>query len=330
MTIPSFPARTLVIGAVVGLTGSFAVTYLPPFDQFTLGRLAVLIMVTVSLNYLLGVCGLISLASPAFLGFGGYGVILAVTEFSLPLPWAAMVTVIVAAVIGLLLGLVALRLRDFYLAIITLGFLQVLSVLFRRGGDLFGSGYGLVAPPITDFGNLALTEGNFVQIGVFLACLVVAATYAMSTGRLGRALHAVKDHEVAAELQGINLRNMRGVAFAFSSAVAALAGCVDAFLIGSTNPASYTVEEAIWHLAIVVVGGIQGSIAGAILAASVLFLVPESVTELAGIKEYVTGGVLLLFLLAAPRGIGGMIESVRGLARRGRTTVAGWTRGRIA
>lgn len=297
----------LLAGLAATVAAAFVVDGLAPFWQFVGAQLAILIIVVVGLNFLIGVGGLLSIASAAFVGLGAYTLVIAMTELNLPAIVVLPGAVAMGGLIGWLLGAVSLRLSGFYLAIVTLGFLEVFLIVLQQGGSLTGGGYGLVAPSLTIFGRV-VGGPALIIFTVLVSGLACTFTATLTRSRVGRALYALKAHPAAAALQGIDARRMKTAAFAYSSALAALAGALQAPLLGSTHPASFRVDTAVWHLAIVVVGGVQGTVLGAVIAAAILFLLPEVLRPLAEVREYFTGAVLLATLVVAPRGVGGAIH----------------------
>lgn len=302
--------RAIIAGLVLAAVGAIVVQPLPPFMAFVAGQLAVLIIVAVGLSFLIGVGGLLSIASAAFLGIGAYGLAITTGRFELPFLLAVPLTVVIAWIAGYALGLVSLRLTGFHLAIVTLGFLEVFLIVLRQGGNFTGGGYGLGVPTPEVFGAV-LSEEILIGFAAATAVLTCTFTYTAIKSRVGRALYGLKSHASAAALQGVDARRLKTLAFAYSSALAALAGCLQAALLGSTHPASYTANEAVWHLAIVTVGGLQGSVIGAALAATLLFILPEVMRPLAEWREFFTGGVLLLTLIIYPGGLGDAINRAR-------------------
>lgn len=299
--------RAVLAGIGASLIAGLVVQPFPPFARFVVGQLALLVIVTVGLNFLIGVGGLLSIASAAFLGIGAYGLTIGMANVGMPFWLAIPLIVVLAWCLGWLLGVLSLRLVGFHLAIVTLGFLQVFVIVLRQGGDFTGGGYGLTVPYPTLLGA-QISESILVGLTVVFAGLACTFTYTLTRSRIGRALEALKSHPAAASLQGIDPRRLKTLAFAYSSALAALAGTMQAIAFGSVHPASYGVNEAVWHLAIVVVGGLQGSVSGAVLATTLLFILPELIRPLASIRDYFTGAILLLTLALAPNGLGGAIQ----------------------
>ncbi len=309
----TIPSRHPVAAAVAaGLVLVALASFVPPYRLFIVGQLSVVVMVTVGLAVLMGGAGLLSLASAAFMAVGGYGAIMLMIQWSLP--WFVAVPVVVAAgaVLGGLLGFVTLRLSGFYLAIATLGFLQVLLALLKHGGQLTGGGYGLVAPLLATPGLPDVPAEWLSLLTLFCAVLTVAAAVTVTRSRIGRAWIAIRDNEAAARMQGIDVRRMKVLAFAFTSGLTSLAGALHAFLLNGTNPSTYTMNLSIFHITLVVVGGMSGSIFGAVAAPLVLFFLPEMFTALGEWRDFFYGAILLLTLVLMPSGLSSLLRYLPG------------------
>jgi branched-chain amino acid transport system permease protein len=292
----------------LALALAFAASFLPSYRLFLVGQLALVIMVTVALTVLMGGAGLLALSSAAFMAFGAYGAVIAVSNLDLPLLLAVPLVVLFGGLLGGLLGVVTLRMSGFYLAIATLGLLQVLLVGLKRGGALTGGGYGLVVPPLSVPFFSAISAEQLAVFAVVLMVLTIAFSFNVMHSRVGRAWLAVRDNAPAAQMQGINVSQMKILAFVFSSALISLAGVMHGFLLGVTNPNSYTVNLSIFHITLVVVGGMTGNLTGAIISPFILFFLPEIFSALGEWRDFFYGSVLLLTLIFMPSGISSKIQ----------------------
>jgi len=296
--------RIILIGLAVAAVASGVSAIIPPYTGFLTAQLAVIVIAVASLNLLGNVAGMLSLASAAFMGLGGYGVLIFLTIYGLPLIVSIPLTLIIGFVFGWIMGLIAVRLSGISLAIVTFGFVQVFQVFVKQGGAFSGDGYGLILPPVEILGIGPLTPRIISLTCVFTAAMVLVFTLALTRSRIGRAWFAIKENPIAAEMQGVNLLSMRAKAFATSGAMASLAGILQAFLLGITNPSLYTVDASISHLSMMVVGGSSGSVAGSVLGPVVLYFLPEFF-HLGSYREILYGGALLLTLALAPQGLAG-------------------------
>lgn len=299
--------RTIGVGLILAVLAATGAALAEPYLRFLLAQLAVAVIAVISLNLLGNVAGMLSLATAAFMGVGGYGVLILLTMAGLPLIAAAPLTVAAGWLAGWLMGLIAVRLSGISLAIVTFGFIQVFQVFAKQGGALSGDGYGLIAPPLDVPGIGPLTPELFSTVCVFVAVVVATLATTLTRSRIGRAWYAMKEHPVAAQMQGVNLLLARAQAFALSGALASLAGILQAILLGITNPNLYTVDVSISHLSMMVVGGASGGVAGAVLGPALLFFVPEYF-DLGAYREVLFGAALLLTLALAPRGLAGIWE----------------------
>jgi ABC-type branched-subunit amino acid transport system ATPase component/ABC-type branched-subunit amino acid transport system permease subunit len=299
-------AAAVVFGAVVAL-----VDYeLGAYNQFVIARIAVLVLVTLSLNVLIGVTGLLSLASAAFMGTGAFGILIVLQHTGIPLLAGIPLVVAGTWIVGWVLGTASLRLSGFYLALVTLGFLVAFQVVVQHGGTTVGEGYGLLAPQPDVFGWTANIKWVAVAC-VFVAGAASVFVWSLLNSRLGRAWRTLKANPVAAELSGMNLTRLKTSAFAFSAAVAGLAGTCYAFLEQAVSPQGFDINRTIDHLAYVVVGG-AGSTLGSILGPLVLELLPEYLRSLQQYRQLFLGAVLLGILILAPRGLAGLLQDIFG------------------
>ena len=290
----------LACAAIAGL--------LPSYRLFLVGQLAVVIIVTVALTVLMGGAGLLALSSAAFMAVGAYGAVIATSTLHLPLLAAVPLVVVAGGLCGGILGFVTLRMSGFYLAIATLGLLQVLLVGLKHGGTLTGGGYGLVVPPLSLPWLPNISTELIACVAVLLMVLVVGGAVNIMQSRIGRAWLAVRDNEPAAQMQGINVGRMKILAFMYSSAVISLAGALHGFLLGVTNPNAYMVNLSIFHITLVVVGGMTGSIVGAVISPVILFFLPEAFSALGEWRDFFYGSVLLLTLVFMPLGISSKVR----------------------
>ncbi len=293
--------KALSIALLLALLASL----LPSFQLFLVGQLSLVIMVTVAMTILMGGAGLLSLSSAAFFAIGAYGVLLLMAKLGLPLLAGMVLAVALCALLGAVLGLVSLRLSGFHLAIVTLGFLQVLLAWLKRGGEFTGGGYGLIAPTLSNpFIGGPLRVGHVAVFAVFLMALAVASGVTVMHSRIGRAWLAGRDNENSARMQGIDVNRMRVLAFTFASALTGLAGTMHPLLLGVTNPNAYTVDLSIFHITLVVVGGMTGSMIGAVVAPAILYFIPEVFRQLGQWRDFFYAGVLLATLIFMRGGIG--------------------------
>lgn len=312
--------RPLLIGVPLGAAALFAMQFLGPYWQFVASQLCLLIIVTLGLNLLMGVAGLLSVASAAFVGLGANASAILMIRAGIPFPLAVLAALTIGWIVGWLVGLISLRVAGFYLAVVTLGFLQVFLVFLDVGQEITGGGYGLVVPPAYLPVVGELTPSRIAGCIAFLTALALPLMHALMASRFGRGWIALKDHPAAAELSGIDPLRYKTQAFAISSLLVTLAGALQAVLLGVTNPSAYSAHVAITHISYVVVGGMTASIVGPVAGPVALFLVPELVRDIGEYRELFFGGTMLAVLILAPKGLAGLAQDLAARLRRGEQT----------
>ena len=318
--------NAILIAAMIG----FAIALpLLPFAERNLIDRATLILIYVllatGLNIVVGLAGLLDLGYVAFYAVGAYSYALLTQDLGLTF-WTAMpVAGLFAAVFGLLLGFPVLRLRGDYLAIVTLGFGQIVHTVLVNWTELTGGpngisgilrpsffGLSFVAVPaegetsFADYFGIEFSPDHRVYFLYYLvlAVALLAGLFVWRLKRLplGRALEALREDETAAVALGLNPTTVKLSAFALGAFIAGLAGSLFATRQGFVSPESFTFIETAIILAIVVLGG-MGSQAGIVLAAILLVGLPEWFRELADYRMVAFGAAMVLIMLWRPKGL---------------------------
>lgn len=269
-------------------------------------------MLALGLNLVVGFAGLLDLGYIAFYAVGAYSfAFLASPHFEIHLPFWLILPLGAgfAALAGITLGFPVLRLRGDYLAIVTLGFGEIVRIFMLNLNypiNITNGPQGInMIDPIVLFGwdlsrNIAVTEdftinSLFLYYYFFLACVAGSILFIrrLQISRIGRAWAAMRDDELAAKAIGINTRNMKLLAFALGATFGGVSGCLFGAFQGFVSPESFSLMESIAVLTMVVFGG-MGNIAGAVVGALVLALLPEILRHLAvPLQQAVFGHVLL-------------------------------------
>ncbi len=304
--------RTLLI--LLGVTLLAALPSVATSYYLYLTELAMInVIVAVGLNLLSGNCGQISLCNASFMGIGAYCTALCTTRLGLPTLIALPASVIMSALLGAALGYPARRLSGLYLALTTLGFLELVGIVIEEFPDYTGGIRGLKVPRPDIFG---LTLQSNVAVYFFVFALTAAAVvigYNIQRSRYGRAFDAVRQSPFAAQALGIPVARVKVIAFAVNAAFAGFAGGILASVVGFIDPPEFGILASIQHITFIVVGGL-GSIAGSIVGALVLTALPEA---LRGVQEYgelIYGVILLGTLLLLPRGLVGLVAKFENLS----------------
>jgi ABC-type branched-subunit amino acid transport system permease subunit len=303
-TVPA-PARLLLFAGV-------AVTlpiWMNRGDLFAYGIFTMLyILLGLGLNVIVGFAGLLDLGYVAFFGFGAY-FYAEVSSDHYDIHWPATVSipvaVLLAALLGLVLGFPSRRLLGDYLAIVTLFFGQAF-VVFTLAANPVVDGKGLTGgpngvpnvDPLRFFGYELTTRTQQYYLLLILACIVLVGLYFLSESRTGRAWRALREDPLAAETMSIPVNRLKLLAFSFGAGTAALAGCVFAAVLTAVSPGNFDLPILITVYAIIILGGF-GSITGVVIGAIVInisfqFLAPENPQSNARILYY---GIILLIVL---------------------------------
>jgi branched-chain amino acid transport system permease protein len=292
----------LVCVAPLGLSG---------YGLYLLTLTEIFVLVALGLNLLTGYAGQISLCHAAFFGVGAYATAILTQKTGLPYLLSLLLGALLTTAIGALAALPALRLKNIYLAIATLGFGVVLQkIIFEwRGLTGGGGGLALTAPSVAGYELGAV--GLYYLTLTFMTVGLLGA-WNVSRGRTGRALLVIKDSEIAAESLGIHASRYKVTAFAISAFYAAVAGGLFAYLVRYINPESFSVGLSISFLSMVVIGGL-GTIGGSILGAAFYVIVPELLRGIKDAPGLVFGLLLVIVMVFMPQGLWGM---VRRLGRR--------------
>ena len=264
------------------------------------------VILAVSLNVATGYLGQLPLGHAGFMAVGAYTCALFTKYSTLPEPVAfaagLALGAAMACVFGILIGIPALRLSGDYLAILTLGFGEIIRITLNNidnvlGFSLFYGAKGLKnIPKYSDLLSVFLC--------VVLTCFFI---HTMLKSRHGRAVLAIRDNEIAAESCGIQTTYYKVMAFSFSAAFAGLAGGLYACYIGVLDPANFDFMKSIEILVMVVLGG-MGSMLGSILSATVLTILPEALRSMADYRMVLYSVVLVLMMIFRPGGLLGSYD----------------------
>jgi len=264
------------------------------------------VVLGLGLNITVGLAGLLDLGYVAFYAVGAYAYALLNHHFQLGFWTVLPLGAILGAFFGILLGFPVLRLRGDYLAIVTLGFGQIVKLVLENWNDFsFGpSGVSNIARP-GFFGigysvEQATTYIYYIMLALVLLTIFVTAR--LKDSRIGRAWLALREDEIACQAMGIDNTRAKLLAFALGATFASLMGVVFAAKTTFINPASFTFMESAMILAIVVLGG-MGSVLGVILGAFLLILLPEYMRAFSEYRMLIFGATMILVMVFRPQGL---------------------------
>lgn len=227
----------------------------------------------IGLNILTGYSGQISLSHAAFIAMGAYTATL-LGKLGLPFLVTLPAGGLMAALMGVLVGIPCLRLKGLYLAMATMAFGQVVEHVLITWEGVTGGERGLHMPELSIFGFVLDSDVKMYFFLLIITALLIIAAKNITRTRVGRAFIAIRDRDVAAEVMGVNLTKYKVLAFALGSFYAGVAGGLYAYVMGHIHPEHFTLLKSIEYLAMIIVGGL-GSILGAVLGAVFIEIVPE-------------------------------------------------------
>lgn len=266
------------------------------------------IILAVSLNLLTGYTGQVSLGHAAFYGIGAYTSALLALKFNLSFPVTALAGGLLAAFFGLLLGLPTLRLNGTYLSIVTLGFCEIMRLVELNWMGLTRGPMGLIGIPYPKiFGFTVDNDAEYFYLILILVIITIVTINNLIKSRSGRALISIREDELAAEAMGINVLRYKVIAFTIAAFFAGIAGSFYAHYVSFIDPQSFTFDESIQILSIVILGG-MGSNLGAALGAIILVSIPEMLRGLQEYRMLIYGAVLVIMMLVRPQGIFGDLK----------------------
>ena len=264
------------------------------------------VILGLGLNIVVGVAGLLNLGYAAFYAVGAYSYALLNHYFHLGFWLALPLGGLFAALFGIILGLPVLRLRGDYLAIVTLGFGEIIQLVLNNWTEFSNGASGISnipRPGLFDF-DLSVTAALNYQyyLTIAMVILTIFIINRLQNSRIGRALFALRDDEIACQAMGIDKTTIKLTAFALGATWAGLAGVLFAAKTTYVNPASFTFLESVIILCIVVLGG-MGSIVGIIVGAFILILMPEYLRAISEYRMLAFGAILVIMMIFRPQGI---------------------------
>jgi len=306
------------------LTVSAALLFVLPFflgkiANELLANVGLFVLLALGLNIVVGLAGILDLGYVAFFAVGGYTTAILTSPnspgFSPELPWpiALIVVVVLTGIVGLFIGAPVIRMRGDYLAIVTLGFGEIIRLLFLSDwlSGWFGGAQGITNIPGVDLGIATVkgTDPRSVFLLVLVFCgIAVYVSWRLEYSRLGRAWMAIREDEDVAEAMGVNTTNTKLMAFVVGAVLASFSGAIFSAKVGSIFPTSFMMLVSIIILVVVIVGGI-GNIAGVIVGALVLIGVlggpkqPGLLQEFSEFKLLIYGALLIWMMLKRPEGL---------------------------
>jgi len=278
-------------------------------------KMLLTVTLALSFNFLFGIAGQLAFSHVAFYGIGAYTIVILAYHFGWPLPLAFLGALAIGFVLALTVAVPSLRLEGFFLALASLAFAQIFTVVMVQGGEVTGAADGIsgYASPTVLGIRFAGQNYLFAVIGLFLATLAILL--AIDRTYFGRACRAIRDNPDPAAAMGINVARTKIIVFVLSSMLATIAGMFYAYADNYVNPFVFDLDYMFLLFFMVVVGG-SGRHEGAVIGAVVLFALPELLGNVIGNRHmFFYGLFVVLAILFWPDGLAGIIDRFRAALR---------------
>lgn len=270
---------------------------------------AITLIITLSLNLVVGYSGQFALCHAAFYGIGAYVPALLVTRLHVS-PWLGLLAgILFTTAIAMVVSVPVARLRGYFLSVATLAFGFFVEIFVRQAVDITGGAYGVNDLPALTLFGLPLRGLAYYFFAAFVLLLVAVFLANVMRSGLGRAIAAMRDSPNAAAATGINVTQMRVLAFVVGADLAAVAGWLQAFLDLSINPQMLSPELTFVWLFMVIIGGLAHPL-GIVLGTLLLSLGPNFIGAASFDRALVVAILLIVAALFTPQGIGGVINAL--------------------
>ena len=272
--------------------------------HLTVGGLALIFaIVALGANLIMGAAGQASFAHAAFFGLGAYTTALLSTRYDMPLWVTLPASLVVSYLVGFALAYPALRVRGFYLALVTLAVSEIFTSVINQLPGALGGAEGIVGIPAFALGGrVAATRPAKYFVVWAGAVLAYVSLERLMASHFGRIVRSLRDSEVGATSVGINLTRAKTRAFAISGVYMGFAGFLYAHFMQYVSPTGFGLNTTILIVSMVVVGG-MGDSTGALVGALLLSLLPQLLRGYVGLEPVIYGGLLVVILLVLPDGL---------------------------
>jgi branched-chain amino acid transport system permease protein len=303
LTEPKFNRPALIIIAIFTLIFPFIFSH---YQINIMTTALIYVLLGLGLNIEVGLAGLLDLGYVAFYAVGAYSYALLNYHFGLGFWTLLPVGAILAAFFGILVGFPVLRLRGDYLAIVTLGFAEIIRLILENWNTFSFGPSGISNIPRPGFFGVNLSPEQsaiyMYYLLVIFCILAIFVVHRLKHSRIGRAWNALREDELACQAMGIDKTRTKLTAFALGATWAGIAGVLFAAKTTFINPASFTFLESAMILSIVVLGG-MGSIVGVVIAALTIILLPEYLRVFSDYRMLLFGAALIAMMIFRPQGI---------------------------
>jgi len=306
MNKTSIYIKILLLASLLAVALIVPVFVTNPYFLRILVMIFIYSILAVSLNFIAGVTGLLSLGHIAFCGIGAYVTGILMTRYGFNFVSVLLLAGIFTFVAGFLVGLPLLRVRGDYLCMVTIAFGEVfrstMQALSFTGGPT-----GIIGIPVpTILGFRIASIENFYYLSLILLSFTLITLMYILHSKFGRAQVAIREDELAAECLGINTKFYKIISFSLGAAFAGIGGCVYAVFLSTISPSNFTLAESVLLIIMVIVGGL-GNLLGSVLGAALMLLATEAFRPLYEYRLLMIGLIVVGVLLYRPQGIFGII-----------------------
>jgi branched-chain amino acid transport system permease protein len=321
---------------VVALAALFVVIIPLAVHEYYLSILNLIFIAIVGalgLNILVGYTGQISIGHGAFMSVGAYTAANLAVRLGLPFWITLPAGGLMAALIGVIVGMPSLRIKGLYLAIATLAGQLIIEWTINHVPAISGGAQASIEVPRPSLFGISLnTQGHLYFFLLFFAVLAIVATLNLVRSRIGRAFIAIRDQDIAAEIIGINIFKYKLYAFAISSFFAGVTGVLESYYLGIANYEQFQIDVSIDYLAMVIIGGL-GSVLGSVFGAIFVTLLPiatrwflesfgptlfpgaDLLNVIPNLRLVIFGGLIIFFLVVEPDGLNRLWRNIRNYFR---------------
>lgn len=268
------------------------------------------VMITLSLNIVTGYMGQTSFGTAAFWGLGAYTGAILTTRYGVGIEITFVLAAVVAGLFGFLVGIPVLKLKGYYLSIVTLGFCEIIRLVELNWVSLTGGPLGIMNIPKLKF--FGFKFANNMSIYFLMLVMVIVTTifvYRLVNSTFGLVLTSVKDDEIATQAMGINIVEYKIKAFVIHAMICGVAGAFYSQYISYIDSTMFTTNQSIEMLVMAIVGG-MGSIVGSFVGAIVLSVLPEMMRSLMEYRMLIYGLIMVIMMIVKPEGLFGSINFV--------------------
>lgn len=311
-----FQKQWFWVSAYAAVMAAIPLAYSNNYYMKMLIVLGINTIIVIGLNLLMGYAGQVSIGHAAFYGIGAYASAIMTTKYGMSAWLGIVAAVLVGGLIAYLIAIPSLRLKGHYLAMATLGFAEIVHILFLELREFTGGTdglYGVPAPAIAGFA-FDTPQRLYIMVWVILvASLVMALNLANS--RVGRALRAVHGSEIAAASMGVDTAKYKIQVFVLSGILACIGGSLYASMAGYVSSESFTIGVSITLVTMTVFGG-MGNVWGAVVGASTLTVMQEYLKSYDDYNLVIFGLILVFAMVFMPQGLYGAVSDLSAKARR--------------